>query len=105
MYGFGGNSALQPHSMGEVMGGRRGTRTGTHTGTYTQMLHLPLSDLPLKKCPKNDLPASLVTGKAPGGTCRKFRGVRAEVSGRGPRLLRSRLGVEISRRKPSEANF
>ena len=25
--------------------------THTHTGTYTQMLHLPFSDLPLKKCP------------------------------------------------------
>ena len=32
-------------------------------------------------------------------------GVRAEVSGRGPRLLRSCLGVEISIRNPSEANF
>ena len=29
-----------------------GTHTGTHTGTYTRMLHLPFSDLPLKKCPK-----------------------------------------------------
>ena len=46
-----------------------------------------------------------MTGKAPGGTSRKFGGVRAEVSGRGPRLLRSCLSVEISRRKPSEANF
>ena len=25
----------------------------THTGTYTRMLHLPFSDLPLKKC-KNE---------------------------------------------------
>ena len=25
--------------------------THTHTGTYTRMLHLPFSDLPLKKCP------------------------------------------------------
>ena len=25
--------------------------THTHTGMYTQMLHLPFSDLPLKKCP------------------------------------------------------
>ena len=53
---WGENSAVQPHSMGGVMGGRRGTHThthtGTHTGTYTQMLHLPFSDLPLKKCPK-----------------------------------------------------
>ena len=38
--------------------------------------------------------------KAPGGTSRKFGGVRAEVSGKGPRLLRSCLGVEISRRNP-----
>ena len=43
--------------------------------------------------------------KSSGGTSRKFGGVRAEVSGRGPGLLRSYLGVEISRRKPSEANF
>ena len=47
----GGNSAFQPHSMGGVRGGRGGTHTGTRTGTYTQMLHLPFSDLPLKKCP------------------------------------------------------
>ena len=51
------------------------------------------------------LPASLVPGKAPGGTSRKFGGVRVEVSGRGPRLLRSCLGVGISIRNPSEANF
>ena len=46
-------------------------------------------------------------GKAPEGTSRKLGGggVRAEVSRRGPRLLRSCLGVEISRRNPSEANF
>ena len=31
------------------------THTGTRTGTYTRMLHLPFSDLPLKKCP-NHLP-------------------------------------------------
>ena len=36
-------------------GGRGGTHTGTHTGTYTRMLHLPFSDLPLKKCPKTPL--------------------------------------------------
>ena len=39
-------------SMGGVREGRGGTHTGTHTGTYTQMLHLPFSNLPLKKCPK-----------------------------------------------------
>ena len=54
MWGCGGDSALQPHSMGEVRGGRGGTRTHTHTGTHThteeramRMLHLPLSDLPI----------------------------------------------------------
>ena len=39
---------------GPGAGGRdthRNTHTHTHTGTYTQMLHLPFSDLPLKKCP------------------------------------------------------
>ena len=53
----------------------------------------------------DDFPASLVTGKASGGTSRKFGGVRAEVSRKEPRLLRSCLGVEISRGNPSEANF
>ena len=59
---WGGNSAVQPHSMGGVIGGRRGTDDAqrdththteehTHTGAYTQMLYLPFSDLPLKKCP------------------------------------------------------
>ena len=41
------------------------------------------------------LPASLVTGKAPGGTSRKFGGVRAEVSGKGPGLLRSCLAQQV----------
>ena len=31
-----------------------GEHTHTHRGTYTQMLHLPFSDLPLKKCPPNE---------------------------------------------------
>ena len=35
----------------------------------------------------------------------KFGGVRAEVSGRGPKLLRSCLGVEIPIQKSSEAKF
>ena len=52
MCGCGANSAVQPHSMGGVVGGRRGTHRNTHRGTYTQMLHLPFSDLPLKKCPR-----------------------------------------------------
>ena len=37
---------------------QRNAHRGTHTGTYTRMLHLPFSDLPLKKCPillKSDL--------------------------------------------------
>ena len=42
--------------MGGVMGGEMRdththTGTHTHTRTYTRMLHLPFSDLPLKKCP------------------------------------------------------
>ena len=40
------------NNAGGVRGGRGGTHTGTHTGTYTRMLHLPFSDLPLKKGPK-----------------------------------------------------
>ena len=53
-------SAVQPHSMGGVRGGEEAhththTHTGTRTGTYTRMLHLPFSDLPLKKCPKKTL--------------------------------------------------
>ena len=58
MWGCGGDSAVQPHSMAGVGGGRgrdththTGIHTGIHTGTYTRMLHLPFSDLPLKKCP------------------------------------------------------
>ena len=70
---WGGDSAVQPHSMGGVMGGeRRDTNTHTHTqehtyrnthththtqehtqrGTYTRMLHLPFSDLPLESARK-----------------------------------------------------
>ena len=53
MYACGGNSVVQPHSMGRVMGGgdEGHTQEHTHTGTYMRMLHLPFSDLPLKKCP------------------------------------------------------
>ena len=54
-------------------GGRGGTHTGTRTGTYTRMLHLPFSDLPLKKCPvegeNNNMFVSLVIF-ALGGECR-----------------------------------
>ena len=37
MYGRGENSAVQPHSVGGLMGGRRGTHTHTqeHTHTHT----------------------------------------------------------------------
>ena len=36
MWACGGDSAVQPHSMGGVMGrGRRDTHTHTHTGTHT----------------------------------------------------------------------
>ena len=55
MWGCGGDSAVQPQSMGGVRRGEEGhthTHTHTHTGTYTRMLHLPFSDLPLKKCLK-----------------------------------------------------
>ena len=44
-------------------------------------------------------------GKAPGGTSRKFRGIRAEVPRSGPGLLESCLDVQISIRNPSEATF
>ena len=54
---------------------------------------------------KDNFPTSFLTGTASGGTSRTFGGVRTEVSGRGPKLLRSCLGVEISIRKPSEAKF
>ena len=50
MWGCGGDSAVQSHSVGGVGGGKRRATHRTHTGTYTQMLHLPFSDLPLKKC-------------------------------------------------------
>ena len=56
----GGFCCSVPQYGGVGGGGGRGgththththTHTGTHTGTHTQMLHLPFSDLPLKKCP------------------------------------------------------
>ena len=50
--GVGGDSAVQPHSMGEVMGGEtRDTHTGTHTHTQERTRKCrtyPLADLPLK---------------------------------------------------------
>ena len=54
----GGGSAVQSHNMGGLMARAEGhththtqEHTHTHRGTYTRMLHLPFSDLPLKKCP------------------------------------------------------
>ena len=56
----GGILLFQSHSIGRVRGRAEGhTHTHTHThsnthtqtGTYTRMLHLPFSNLPLKKCP------------------------------------------------------
>ena len=62
-----------------------------------------LNTVSLGNC-SDDLPASLVTGKLLEGLLgsRGGGGVRTEVSGSGPRLLRSCLGVEISIRNPSE---
>ena len=51
--GVWGDSAVQPHSAGRGLEeGHTHTQEHTHThrGTYTRMLHLPFSDLPLKKC-------------------------------------------------------
>ena len=50
---WGGILRFSPTVWAGSGGERRDTHTGTHTGTYTQMLHLPFSDLPLKKCPKD----------------------------------------------------
>ena len=58
MWGCGGHSAVQSHSMGGFRGRAEGhthththphthTGTHTHTGMYTRMLHLPFSDPPL----------------------------------------------------------
>ena len=66
VWGRGGDSAVQPHSVGGVSGRRGGTHRNTHTHTHTQehththtrMLHLPFSDLSLKKSPR--LPAVLI---------------------------------------------
>ena len=41
--------SVPPYGRGQGESG--GTHTGQHTGTYMRMLHLPFSDLPLKKCP------------------------------------------------------
>ena len=61
--GVGGilQTAVQSHTVSGFRGRAEGhthtqtgththTHTHTHTGTYTRMLHLPFSDLPLKKC-------------------------------------------------------
>ena len=54
MWGCGGGILLFSPTVWAGLGGeRRETHrnTHTHTRTYTRMLHLPFSDLPLKKCP------------------------------------------------------
>ena len=59
MWGCGGGILLFGPTVWLGSGGGGGdthrTHTGTHTGTYTRMLHLPFSDLPLKKCPKETI--------------------------------------------------
>ena len=50
VWGEGGDSAVQSHSVGRVRGTAEGhthTHTGAHTGTYTRMLPVPFSDLEL----------------------------------------------------------
>ena len=54
--GVRGGICCSAPQYGRGRGERRDTHTGTHTGTYTRMLHLPFSDLPLKKCPKKHAP-------------------------------------------------
>ena len=55
--GVGGGFCCSVPQYGRGQGESGGTHTHTHThtqehtGTYTRMLHLPFSDLPLKKCP------------------------------------------------------
>ena len=61
--GVGGGFYCSVPQYGWGEGESGGTHTGTHTGTYTRMLHLPFSDLPLKKCPKDSLSKESV-GKA-----------------------------------------
>ena len=54
MYGRGGILLFSLTVWVGSWGGDEGhTQEHTHTGTYTQMLHLPFSDPPLRKCPKN----------------------------------------------------
>ena len=49
MYGCGGNSAVQPHSMGGVMGGTRDTHTQEHTQERTRKCcTYPLATYPLR---------------------------------------------------------
>ena len=56
MWGCGGTICCSVPQYGRVRGESGGTHTGTCTGTYTRMLHLPFSDLPLKKCPNRPGP-------------------------------------------------
>ena len=56
MWVWGGGILLFSPTVWTGSGGeRRDTHRNTHTGTYTRMLHLPFSDLPLKKCPNTSL--------------------------------------------------
>ena len=51
MWGCGGDSAVQPHSMGGFRGGeRRDTHTHTQEHTQERTRECCFSDLPLKKC-------------------------------------------------------
>ena len=65
---MGVDSAVQPHSMSGVGGERMDKHRNTHTGTYTQMLHLPFSDLPLKKFPIGYFQFTHVNAKASDGS-------------------------------------
>ena len=59
MWGCGGGFCCSAPQYGWGWGEGR-TQTGTHTGTYTRMLHLPFSNLPDKKCPKDLHPPDLL---------------------------------------------
>ena len=72
MWGCEEDSAVQPHSMGGVGGERRDTHRNTQE--RTRMLHLPFSDLPLKKRLEK-------SGIFKGGGVRKGGGFRTRVRG------------------------
>ena len=78
--GLGGALCCSVHSMGGV-GGRGGTHTGTRRGTYTHMLHLPFSDLPLKKCPIYFMGPKKITAKFPPNFLPKKKSHRRTFAG------------------------